>query len=137
MNILMIEIRAESFFSLCCRLFRDPGLFTDRRDKAELAARMVERIRTDEAIHVGYLQVLISELRSFTWKAANGPAIPGAVIFDAVWDRMVAWHGVTERDLAAARSREAIEAMVIKARGETAGRAFMARFDTLDERLAA
>ena len=36
MNVLMIEIRAESFFSFCCRLFRDPQLFTDRRDAAEV-----------------------------------------------------------------------------------------------------
>jgi hypothetical protein len=137
MNVLMIEIRAESFFSLCCRLFRDPDLFADRRADAELAAQMVERIRTDEAIHVGYLQVLISELRSFTWKTPDGGKVAGAQILDPVWARMVEWHGKTERDLAAARSRETIEAMVVKAKGEAAGRAFMAAFDALDERVPA
>jgi hypothetical protein len=137
MNVLMIEIRAEGFFSLCCRIFRDPDLFMDRRDEAELAAQMVERIRTDEAIHVGYLQVLISEMRSFHWKTVDGRTVPGAEIIDPVWARMVEWHGKTERDIAAARSREAIEAMVLAAQGDVAGKAFMARLDALDERVAA
>jgi len=43
MNVLMIEIRAESFFALCCSLFGDPELFTARRDEARLAATLVER----------------------------------------------------------------------------------------------
>src|SRR5262245_10900416 len=133
MNVLMIEIRAEGFFSLCCRLFRDPDLFQDRRAEAELAAQMVERIRADEAIHVGYLQVLISEMRSFTWRTPGGE-VSGAEILDPVWARMVEWHGKTERDRAAARRRETIEAMVLAAKGAAAGRAFMADFDALDER---
>src|SRR6202012_4173149 len=33
-SVLMIEVRAESFFALCCRLFRDPELFVDRRADA-------------------------------------------------------------------------------------------------------
>jgi len=137
MNVLMIEIRAESFFALCVRLFRDSELFEGRRADAEVAAVMVERIRADEAIHVGYLQVLVSELRSLTWKAAGGARVPGAQIIDPVWARMVEWHGKTERDLAAVRSRETIGARVLAARGESAGRALLARFDSLDARLAA
>lgn len=137
MNVLMIEIRAESFFALCMRIFRDRDLFKDRREEAELAAVLVERIRADEQSHVGYLQVLISELRSFTWRAAGGGTAAGAAILDPVWARMVEWHGSTERDLAAARSRAAIESQVIAARGEAAGRALLARFDALDERVTA
>ena len=131
-----VEIRAESFFSLCCRLFRDPKLFTDRRADAELAAVLVERIRADEQIHVGYLQVLISEMRSFQWKTKAG-VVAGAEIIDPVWAKMVDWHGRAERDIAAKRSREAIEAMIIKARGDVAGRKLMAQFDALDERVPA
>ena len=136
MNVLMIEIRAESFFSLCMRIFRDPDLFTERRADAETAAVMVGRIRTDEAVHVGYLQVLISEMRSFQWKTKAG-VVPGAQIIDPVWAKMVDWHGRAERDIAAARSREAIEVMILKARGEVAGRKLMAQFDALDERVIA
>ena len=39
---------------------------------------MVERIATDEAVHVGYLQVLISEMRAFTWKTVDGGKVAGA-----------------------------------------------------------
>jgi hypothetical protein len=131
MNVLMIEIRAESFFSLCCRLFRDPDLFTDRREAAELAAVMVERIRTDEASHVGYLQVVISELRSFTWRTAGGPT-PGAQIIDPVWAKMVEWHGVTERALAAVRTRAAIETQVKAAKSPAEARRILHELDTLD-----
>jgi hypothetical protein len=137
MNVLMIEIRAESFFSLCCRVFRDPELFTDRREAAELAATMVERIRTDEAVHVGYLQVLISEMRACQWRTADGKVVPGAEIIDPVWARMVEWHGKTERDIAAARTREAIAAQITAARGEAGAKALLARLDALDERAPA
>jgi len=137
MNVLMIEIRAESFFSLCCRVFRDPDLFQDRREAAELAATMVERIRTDEAIHVGYLQVLISEMRGWQWRAVDGRIVPGAEIIDPVWARMVEWHGKTERDLAAARTREAVKAQITAARGEAGAAALLARLDALDERAEA
>ena len=131
MNLMMIEIRAESFFSLCCALFRDPQLFSDRRDEAELAADLVERIRADEQSHVGYLQVIISELRSFTWRV-GGARIAGAAIIDPVWARMVEWHGITERELAAVRARAAIEQQVLRAKGEVEGRRLLAKLDALD-----
>ena len=131
MNVLMIEIRAESFFSLCCRLFREPDLFRDRRAEAELAALMVERIREDEQVHVGYLQVAISELRSFTWKLPGGP-VSGAAIIDPVWARLVEWHGSAEREIAAARTRAALVAQLTAERGEQACRELMARLDRLE-----
>ena len=137
MNVLMIEIRAEAFFALCVRIFRDRELFTDRRADAETAAVMVERIRTDEAIHVGYLQAVISEMRSFTWRTAQGGEVGGAQFIDPLWAKMVEWHGKTERDLAAVRTRANVEAQVLAARGAAAGRALLARYDALDERVAA
>jgi len=130
-NVLMIEIRAEAFFALCCRIFRDPDLFTDRRPEAELAASLVERIRTDEAIHVGYLQTVISELRAFTLKTVDGQRVKGATIIDPLWAKMVEWHGVTERELARERTRAAIQAQVLAKRGE-AGRELLARLDALE-----
>ena len=134
MNVLMIEIRAESFFALCCRVFRDPTLFADRRVDAELAAVLVERIRTDEQIHVGYLQAVISELRSFTWRSVGGTLVAGADIVDPVWARMVEWHGVTERDLAAKRFRAELPSELVAAQGEAGARALLARFDALSDR---
>ncbi len=132
MNVLMIEIRAESFFAHCCRTFRDPDLFADRRADAELAATMIERIRTDEAIHVGYLQAVISELRSFTIRTVDGRQAPGASIIDPVWAKMVEWHGVLEREAARDRSRAELEQQIIAARGD-AGRELLARLDALED----
>ena len=132
MNVLMIEIRAESFFAHCCRIFRDPDLFADRRADAELAATMIERIRTDEAIHVGYLQAVMSELRSFTIRTVDGRQVPGASIIDPVWAKMVEWHGMLEREAAATRNRAELERQILAARGE-AGRELLARLDALDD----
>jgi hypothetical protein len=137
MNVLMIEVRAESFFDLCSRLFRDPDLFTGRRAQADLAAELVERIRTDEAIHVAYLQVLISELRSFTWRTVDGGTLAGADILDPVWERMVEWHGRTQRELAADRSRKELEARLVAERGQSAARRLMERIDALGDRVHA
>jgi hypothetical protein len=136
MNVLMIEIRAEAFFSLCCRMFRDPDIFTDRRADAELAATMIERIRTDEAIHVGYLQAVISELRAFTIRTIDGREVPGASIIDPVWAKMVEWHGVLEREVARERNRAELERQIIAERGETAGRELLARLDALETEAA-
>jgi hypothetical protein len=137
MNVLMIEIRAESFFDLCSRLFRDPELFTERRAEADLAAELVERIRTDEAIHVAYLQVLISELRAVTWRTIDGGTRRGAEILDPVWERMVEWHGATQRDLAADRSRVELEVRLVAERGQVAARSLLERIDALGDRVHA
>jgi hypothetical protein len=110
MNVLMIEVRAEAGFSFNCELMRDPETFTDRRDAAELAADMIERIRTDEAIHVAYLQTTVSEMRSFTFKTVDGGTIAGKDLIDPVWEGMVHWHAVTQAELALEQSREAIRA---------------------------
>ena len=130
MNVLMIEVRAESFFGFCMRLFRDPENFADRRPEAELAATLVERIRTDEAIHVAYLATAISELRSFSLRTEAGGLVPGADLIDPVWAAMVDWHGREEREIGAVRTRAMIEGQVLAARGD-AGRALLARFDSL------
>jgi hypothetical protein len=130
-NVLMIEVRAEAFFAFCMRLFRDPDNFPDRRAEAELAATLVERIRTDEAIHVAYLATAISELRSFTLRRPDGRTVAGKDVIDPVWAKMVDWHGREEREIAAARTRAEIERQIIAARGESAGRELLARFDAL------
>jgi hypothetical protein len=114
MNVLMIEVRAEAGFSFNCNFMRDPATFPDKRDEAELAATMIERIRTDEAIHVAYLQTTISEMRSFTFKTVDGGTIAGTDLIDPVWDGMVKWHGITQADLSRQQSREAIVARLSK-----------------------
>jgi hypothetical protein len=134
MNVLMIEIRAESFFSFCCRVMREPSLFRDRRAGAGHAAVMVERIRQDEAIHVAYLQTAVSELRSFTFKAEGGRRVPGKAFIDPIWDGMVHWHAVTTPDHGREQAREALT----KALGAMPdGARRIAVFDGLEQKPAA
>ncbi len=132
MNVLMIEVRAEAFFAHCCALLRDPDNFPDTRAGAERAAQMVERIREDEQIHVGYLQVVVSELRTFGFRTGEGAVVKGADFIDPVWARMVDWHGREERELSRARSRTDLEAQFRAARGQEAGQALFARFEALE-----
>jgi len=132
MNVLMIEVRAESFFAFCCDVLRDPVTFTHRRTEAEQAATIVERIRTDEQIHIGYLQTVISELRSFTFRTTNGRETPGYEIIDPVWADMVDWHGRREREISRGRTRVEIERQLMEKLGQEAGGRFMQEFDDLE-----
>jgi hypothetical protein len=130
MNVLMIEVKAEDFFAFCQSVMRDPENFPDRRTAALHAAELVERIRTDEQIHVAYLQTVISELHALTFKGAG----KGAAIIDPVWERMIEWHAVTERAHGRAQSRDAIHARLAR---DANGAALVAAFDSLEYRQAA
>lgn len=134
MNVLMIEVRAENFFSFCTQIMRDPGNFRDRREGALHAADLVDRIRQDEASHVGYLTVAISELRNFTFMAAGGGTVSGADFIDPIWTGMVQWHTVANPDFDRKQTREKI-AKLLGTRGN--GEVLMHRFDTLERREAA
>ena len=133
MNVLMIEVRAESFFAFCCEVFRDPANFTDRRADAEAAAVLVERIRSDENIHVAYLQVVVSELRSFSFRSADGRVVAGADIIDPIWADMVDWHGHREREASRLRGRAELERQVIEGLGEAVAAQVMREFDAVDQ----
>jgi len=134
MNVLMIEIRAEKFFNFCTEVMRAPQNFTDRRDVALHAAELVDRIRQDEAPHVGYLRVAVSEMRGFTWRGANGERIKGADFIDPVWRGMVHWHAVANLDFERERAAKEFDAM-LKAR--PGGDALMRQFHDLAQKEAA
>lgn len=134
MNVLMIEIRAENFFNFCTAVMRDPGNFTDRRETALHAADLVDRIRQDEAPHVGYLTVVVSELRSFVFKTAGGRRVKGATFIDPIWRGMVEWHAVTNVDWDRMQTRKAFEAMF---RARPDGAALLGRFESLEQKDAA
>jgi hypothetical protein len=89
MNLLLIEYGAESLFSFDQRLLLDPTLFAERREQADEAAEMIERIRADERVHVTSLRCDLGELRSVTFKKVDGGTIPGAEIVDRLWDVVV------------------------------------------------
>lgn len=129
MNVLMIEVRAEAFFAHSVELMRDQEIFDDNKAEADLAATMVERIRTDEAIHVGYLQAVISEMRSFTFKTVDGGTVAGKDLIDPVWANMVIWHGETQFDLSREQSYDAIKERLLAKDG---GEKLLAEFDALD-----
>ncbi|HTT97351.1 MAG TPA: hypothetical protein VMF58_04840 [Rhizomicrobium sp.] len=134
MNVLMIEVRAEKFFNFCTAVMRDPRNFAGRRDVALHAADLVDRIRADEAPHVGYLTAVVSELRSFTFKTVDGQCVKGAAFIDPVWRGMVHWHSVTNNDWDRAQARKEFEAMF---RARPNGAALQRRFDSLEQKEAA
>ena len=113
---------------------RDPRNCADRRDVAMHAADLVDRIRQDEAPHVGYLTVAVSELRSFMFKANNGQRIKGSTFIDPVWRGMVQWHSVTNVDWDRAQTRKEFEAM-FRARPDC--EALMRRFESVEQKEAA
>ncbi|HXM00309.1 MAG TPA: hypothetical protein VN932_10300 [Rhizomicrobium sp.] len=134
MNVLMIEIKAENFFRFCSTVMRDPENFADRRKSAVHAADLVDRIRQDEAPHVGYLTAVVSELRSFTFKGADGKEISGAQMIDPVWRGMVQWHAVTNIDHAREQTRKDLTATLA---AQPNGVDLVRRFDALEHKKAA
>ncbi|MEZ5244486.1 MAG: hypothetical protein R2707_05255 [Acidimicrobiales bacterium] len=104
-NLLIIEFRAELGFADTQQVLRTPDLFLDRRDEAELAAEIVERIRTDESIHVRSLNLYLGEMRSVWFRTLDGGSVSGAEIIDRFWDGLVRWATVDQPALAADESR--------------------------------
>ncbi len=130
MNVLMIEVRAEKFFNFCTTVMRDRRNFRDRRAVALHAADLVDRIRQDEAPHVGYLAVVVSELRSFTFKGG----VKGAAFIDPVWRGLVHWHAVSNNDFDREQRRKEF-AELFGARPD--GAALQRGFDGLEQKEAA
>jgi hypothetical protein len=89
MGLLMIEIRAFILFEQSERLLRDPEIFLDRREQADLAADVVARIRTDEEVHVAYLCTFFGELRSGRIRCEDGSEKEGREVFDPAWQKAV------------------------------------------------
>ncbi|NND73637.1 MAG: hypothetical protein HKN44_01395 [Ilumatobacter sp.] len=111
-NLLIIEFRAEIGFADTQAILRTADLFTDRREAAELAAEIVERIRTDEAIHVRSLCLYLGELCSVEFKTLDGGTIAGRTLIDRFWDGLVQWATVEQPALSVARIRPAYEAYI-------------------------
>ena len=113
-NLLIIEFRAEIGFAETQAILRTPDLFSDRRAKAEEAAEIVERIRTDELIHVRSLNLYLGELRSVTLRTLDGGTVSGAELVDRFWDGMVQWATVEQPALAAKRSIAVVQERIAK-----------------------
>jgi hypothetical protein len=111
-NLLIIEFRAELGFAESQAILRSPDVFVDNRDGAELAAEIIERIRTDELIHVRSLCVYLGELRSVTFRTNDGGTVSGSELIDRFWDGMVRWATVDQPVLNAERVRPEVEAYI-------------------------
>jgi hypothetical protein len=105
LNLLMIEFRAERGFSSTETLLRDPELFSERRAEAEHAAEIVNRIRTDEEIHVHSLRLYLGELRQLHFKTAGGGTRSGREIVDTLWEGIVKWATIEQPPLAAVQQK--------------------------------
>jgi hypothetical protein len=111
-NLLIIEFRAELGFAEAQAILRSPDVFLQTRDGAELAAEIIERIRTDELIHVRSLCIYLGELRSVTFRTAEGGTVSGAELIDRFWDGMVTWATVDQPALNVERIRPEIDAYI-------------------------
>jgi hypothetical protein len=112
MNLLIIEFRAEIGFASTEQLLRTADLFVDRRDEAELAAVIVDRIRIDEDIHVRSLCLYLGELESVTFRTVDGGTISGKALIDRFWDGLVHWATVDQPRQVAAMQRQVLEARI-------------------------
>lgn len=129
LNLLMIEIRAESFFAFCCDLLDDADLFVDRRAEAAEAKEVVERIRTDEAIHTVSLQVVLSEMRTLTFRTTDGGTIAGSDLIDGPWETIVSWHSDRRQEGDRERTKTQLESMIRKLDG---GELLVTEFNSLE-----
>ena len=107
-NLLLIEFRAELGFADTRAILLTPDLFADRRPQAEEAAEIVDRIRTDEQIHVTSLCLYLGELGASTFRTVDGSTVPGVELIDRFWDGLVRWATVEQPALAAERQRSEI-----------------------------
>ena len=128
MNLLLIEFRAEIGFASSQRVFRTTELFPGREEEALEAAEIIERIRTDELIHVESLRLYLGELRSLTLRREDGGTIPGHEIIDPFWQNLIAWSVGEQPRLVAAQTHASIADMID---AHANGPKFRARFDEL------
>ena len=85
-------------------------MFVDRRAEADEAAEIIERIRTDEAIHVSSLRLYLGELLTVTVRTTDGGTVSGRELIDRFWGGLVQWATVDQPRLVAAQQREMLEA---------------------------
>lgn len=129
-NLLLIEFRAERIFSLTESLLRDPELFAGQRGETLHAAEIVNRIRSDEAIHVRSLRLYLGELRCLGFRTRDGGELPGARVVDPLWQGVVQWATVEQPKLQAEQQREILSRRI--AEHPEAARVQRA-FDALEE----
>jgi hypothetical protein len=113
MNLLVIEFRAEIGFAASQEILRTPGLFAGRDAEAREAAEIIERIRTDEEIHVSSLRLYLGECASVQFRTVTGGTISGQELIDRFWSGLVQWATVDQPALMAQQQRALLQARVM------------------------
>ena len=107
-RLVLIEISAFHTFAWAEAVLSDDDLVAGNGE----AARLVSHIRADEAPHVGYLRVALTELRDRTVIGASGRRHAGADLLAALWDPAVAdQRGPRRSELESLVDREVRHAM--------------------------
>ncbi len=113
MNLLVIEFRAEIGFAATQEILRTSDLFVDRRAQAAEAAEIVERIRTDEDIHVRSLRLYLGECASVSFRTVDGGTVAGSELIDRFWNGLVRWATIDQPALAAVQQREVLRSRIM------------------------
>jgi hypothetical protein len=113
MEVLMFEVLAENFFDFCTTVLEDPATFTDRKDGAIHAVQIINHIRQDERLHVGYLNLVLSELRTATFHGQDGTRIKAAKLIDDFWVRRLAKRAARNRRDGPERMQQEIAGLLL------------------------
>lgn len=87
-NLLAIEVFAESSFQWAKKLLADPEVSA----RADVAGRIVGYIQQDEKVHIAYLTAAMLELRARTLIGEDGGEIAAQPIVDEIAARVKAAH---------------------------------------------
>ena len=131
MNLLLIEFRAEVGFAAAQKIMRTEGLFDVPKARTELAAEVVERIRTDERIHVESLRLYLGELRSIHFKSESKGLVEGHRIIDRFWKSLIGWATGEQPRLTAQAAYEPLRDRIL-ASGKGSEK-LLSQFDSLSD----
>jgi hypothetical protein len=125
-NVLIVETFAEDTFAWAQQLLGDPEVSAE----PERSAHVVNCIARDEVVHVDYLTVALSELRSRTLIGADGKTeLSGAEVVDGVFRRQLRGMATQRPRVARDRLRDEIRQAI---KDESRATAIAKRFEDLD-----
>ena len=81
-GLLLIELLAANTFKWAEEVVSDDRYCANSAE----ASRLVDYIRRDEAPHVGYLEVTLTEMRARTFVGEGGVKTPGTKVIDDCWN---------------------------------------------------
>jgi hypothetical protein len=130
MNLLLIEFRAEIGFANTQNVMRTRRISSPTGARRPRRRQIIERIRTDEEIHVRSLRLYIGELREVTLRTVDGGEVPGAVLIDRFWNGLLDWATVEQPRLVAMQQHELIKARIL---AHPQGERVLREFDALSD----